>query len=145
MKVEITLQFDVPDNYDLDIVTKILRERIINFDYYNELVQYTFITKPERSIIYKNERLEHLERAISAFNELLEPKSSDRSTEAEHLLAEHHIKARELKNAQKNYPEMEKLYHELNQLKWIGSDEGWDLAITKVREEIAKKLKENNK
>ena len=145
MKVEVTLQFDVPDHSDLDIVAKLLRERIINFDYQKELVQYTFITKPEQSIIYKEERLEHLERAISAFNELLEPKSSDRSMEAEHLLAEHHIKARELKKIQKDYSEIEKLYHELNQLKWLGLDEGWDLAIAKVREEIAKKSKEGNK
>lgn len=95
MKVEVTLQFDIPDESDLDIVPKILRERINNFDYYNEFVQYSFITKPERSILYKNERLEHLERAISAFSELLEPNSSDRSIEAEQLLAQHDLFSRE--------------------------------------------------
>ena len=32
--------------------------------------------------------------------------------------------------------ELKKLHDELNQLKWIGSDEGWDLAILAVQKRI---------
>ena len=95
MKVEVTLQFDIPDIYKTEDILQILRERINNFDYYNEFVQYTPITKPEKSILNKIKRLEHLEQAVSAFNELLEPNSSDRSIEAEQLLAQHDLFFRE--------------------------------------------------
>lgn len=95
MKVEVTLQFEVPDDSDIDIVAPILRERIKDFDYYNELVQWNFITSPDKSILKKEEQLEHLERAISAFKELLQPKSEDRCIEADNLLSQHHIDARE--------------------------------------------------
>ena len=94
MKVEVTLQFEVPDDSDIDIVAPILRERVKDFDYYNELVQWTFITSPDKSILKKEERLEHLERAVSAFKELLQPKE-DRCTEADQLLVNHHKNARE--------------------------------------------------
>ena len=88
MKVEVTLQFEVPDDSDIDVVAPLLRERIKDFDYYNELVQTTFITKPERSIVYKENRLEHLERVISGLQELLlEP--SDRTIEADNFLNLH--------------------------------------------------------
>ena len=95
MKVEVTLQFEVPDNSDIDIVAPILRERVKDFDYYNELVQWNFITSPDKSILKKEERLEHLERAVSAFKELLQPKSEDRCIEANNLLSQHHQKARQ--------------------------------------------------
>lgn len=32
--------------------------------------------------------------------------------------------------------ELKKLYDELNQLKWVGSDEGWDLAIDAIQKRI---------
>lgn len=95
MKVEVTLQFDVPDGSDNDEVSSILRERIKDFDYYNELVSWIFITSPDKSIVFKDAKLEHLERAISAFRELLVPDSCDRSIEADNLLALHHRQARE--------------------------------------------------
>ena len=94
MKVEVTLQFEVPDGSDIDIVAPILRERVKDFDYYNELVQWNFITSPDKSILKKEERLEHLERAVSAFKELLQLKE-DRSVEADQLLCNHHRNARE--------------------------------------------------
>lgn len=95
MKVEVTLQFEVPDDSDIDAVSPILRERIKDFDYKNELVQWTFITKPERSILYKDERLEQLERAISSFKELI---SNKLSIEATNLLSNHNLQVRESKD-----------------------------------------------
>jgi inorganic pyrophosphatase/exopolyphosphatase len=95
MKVEVTLQFEVPDASDIDVVSQILRERIKDFDYYNELVQCVFITTPDKSILKKEDRLEHLERAVSAFKELLIQNPSDRSVEADQLLNTHHRNARE--------------------------------------------------
>lgn len=86
MKVEVTLQFEVPDDSEIDAVAPLLRERIKDFDYYNELIQITFITKPERSIIYKENRLEHLERVISGFQELILEDRDDRSDEANDFL-----------------------------------------------------------
>lgn len=38
--------------------------------------------------------------------------------------------------------ELKKLHDELNQLKWIGSDEGWDLAILAVQKRILELLNE---
>lgn len=141
MKIEVTLEFEIPDNSDIDVIPKLLRERINNFDYQNEYISSTFITSPEKTILYKENRLEHLEQAISAFQELLESNPSNRCIEADQLLYQHHKQSRDLKKTEKDYSELERFYHELNQLKWMGEDEGWDLAITKVREEIAKKLK----
>lgn len=141
MKVQVTLEFEIPDNSDIDAIPKLLRERINNFDYQNEYVSSTFITSPEKTILYKENRLEHLEQAISAFQELLESNPSNRCIEADQLLYQHHKQARDLKKTEKAYTELESFYYELNQLKWMGEDEGWDLAIAKVREEIAKKLK----
>lgn len=86
MKVEVTLQFEVPDDSDLDIVPKILKEIMPEFDYKSDLVQYTFITKPEQSILYKEDRLEHLERVISVLQELL---SAERSIDANNCLSNH--------------------------------------------------------
>ena len=89
MKVEVTLQFDVPDDSDIDVVAPLLRERIKDFDYYNELVQTAFITKPERSILYKENRLEHLERVVSGLQELILEDKDKRSTEANDFLYSH--------------------------------------------------------
>ena len=41
-----------------------------------------------------------------------------------------------IKNKRLNMDELKKLHDELNQLKWIGSDEGWDLAIIAVQKRI---------
>ena len=41
--------------------------------------------------------------------------------------------------------ELKKLYDELNQLKWIGSDEGWDLAILAVQKRILEIIKTQEK
>lgn len=74
MKIEITLQFDVPDDCDLDYPLKILKDRIKDFNYKRDFVQSNFITSPERSILVRDERLEHLERTVSSIknkNELL--------------------------------------------------------------------------
>lgn len=95
MKVEVTLQFEVPDDSPNEVIIPILRERINNFDYINELVQWVLINNPDKSIIAKDIKLEHLERAVSAFKELLQPKSEDRSIEADNLLSQHHRNARE--------------------------------------------------
>ena len=86
MKVEVTLQFEVPDDSDIDIVAPILRKRFKDFDYYNELVQWNFITSPDKSILKKEERLEHLEQAVSAFKELI---SDVKTQEAHNLLCNH--------------------------------------------------------
>ena len=94
MKVEVTLQFDVPDDSDIFTVAPILRELVKDFGYDNKLVQWDFITSPDKSILKKEERLEHLERAVSAFKELLQLKE-DRSVEADQLLSQHHEDARE--------------------------------------------------
>lgn len=142
MKVQVTLEFEIQDNSDAGEILQLLKTRIKNFDYQNEFVSSTFITSPEKTILYKENRLEHLEQAISAFQELLESNPSNRCIEADQLLYQHNKQARDLKKNQKDYTELESFYHELNQLKWIGEDEGWDLAISKVREEIAKKLKQ---
>ena len=93
MKVEVTLQFEVPDESDIEVVYQLLRERIKDFDYYNELVQYTFITRPERASLWKENRLEHLERIVSGLQELLKP--SDRSIEADNFLDTHNRYFRE--------------------------------------------------
>ena len=93
MKVEVTLQFEVPDDSEIDVMYSILRERIKDFDYYNELVKTNFITRPERSILWKENRLEHLERVISGLQELLLP--SDRSIEADNFLNNHNNYFRE--------------------------------------------------
>lgn len=93
MKIEVTLQFEVPDDSDMGTVSQLLRDRIKDFDYHNELVQYTFITKPERSGLWKENRLEHLESVISGFQELLNP--SDRSIEADNFLDTHNRYLRE--------------------------------------------------
>lgn len=37
---------------------------------------------------------------------------------------------------------MLELYEDLGKLKWIGADEGWDLAIEAVRKEILRRLNE---
>lgn len=97
MKVEVTLQFDVPDDSDIFTVVPILRELVKDFGYDNKLVQWDFITSPDKSILKKEERLEHLERAVSAFKELLQLKE-DRSVEADQLLSRHHEDARETHN-----------------------------------------------
>ena len=94
MKVEVTLQFEVPDDSDIFTVAPILRELVKDFGYDNKLVQWDFITSPDKSILKKEERLEHLERAVSAFKELLQLKE-DRSVEADQLLSQHHEDARE--------------------------------------------------
>ena len=142
MKVQVTLEFEIQDDSDAGEILQLLKTRIKNFDYQNEFVSSTFITSPEKTILYKENRLEHLEQAISAFQELLEPNPSNRCIEADQLLYQHHKQARDLKKTKQDYSELESFYHELNQLKWMGEDEGWDLAIAKVREEIAKKLKQ---
>ena len=86
MKVEVTLQFEVPKDCDLDFIIKLLKERIVNFNYKDEFVQYNFITSDKESIVYKTDRLEHLEQSISAFKELI----SDAATqEAYNLLSNH--------------------------------------------------------
>ena len=36
------------------------------------------------------------------------------------------------------------LYNDLGTLKWIGSDEGWDLAIQAVQKEIKKRINNEN-
>lgn len=95
MKVEVTLQFEIPDDSTGEAVIPILRERINDFDYVNELVQFTIINRPDKSILFKDAKLEHLEQAISAFKELLLPDSCDRSIEVDNLLAQHHRQARE--------------------------------------------------
>ena len=95
MKVEVTLQFEVPDDSDINVVAPILRERIKDFDYYNELVQWNFITSPDKSIKVKEINLGQFERAISAFKEMLQPKSEDRCIEVNNLLNQHHQNARE--------------------------------------------------
>ena len=71
MKVEVTLQFEVPEGCELDFIPKLLKERIVDFNYKDELVQYNFITSKTQSITYKTDRLEHLEQAVSAFKEFL--------------------------------------------------------------------------
>lgn len=38
--------------------------------------------------------------------------------------------------------ELKKLYDELNQLKWVGADEGWDLAILAVQKRILELVNE---
>lgn len=35
---------------------------------------------------------------------------------------------------------MKELYEDLGTLKWLGEDEGWDLAIEAVRREILRRL-----
>ena len=97
MKVEVTLQFEVPDDSDIFTVVPILRELVKDFGYDNKLVQWDFITSPDKSILKKEERLEHLERAVSAFKELLQLKE-DRSVEADQLLSRQHEDARETHN-----------------------------------------------
>ena len=72
MKVEVTLQFELPDNSTAEEVIPILRERINNFDYINELVQWVLINNPDKSIIAKDLRLEHLEQTISAVPTLVQ-------------------------------------------------------------------------
>jgi hypothetical protein len=93
MKVEVILQFDVPDDSDIDILPKLLRDRINNFDYHNELVQTCFITRPEKSLLYKEERLEYLERVVSGLKELLY--LENRSIDADNFLSTHNRYLRE--------------------------------------------------
>lgn len=96
MKVEVTLQFEVPDDCELDFIPKLLKKRIVNFNYKNELVQYNFITSDEQSVIYKTDRLEHLEQAVSAFKELL---SGVKTQEAHNLLSNHSSYHRKKRNS----------------------------------------------
>ena len=96
MKIEITLQFDVPDDCDLDYPLKILKDRIKDFNYKRDFVQANFITAPERSILVKEERLEQLERTVSSIKELLNPNQNELSIEASSLLSSHYREAREL-------------------------------------------------
>lgn len=86
MKVEVTLQFEIPEDSELDFIQKLLKERIANFNYKDELVQYNFITSEAQSIIYKTDRLEHLEQVVSAFKELI---SDVKTQEAHNLLSNH--------------------------------------------------------
>ena len=86
MKVEVTLQFEVPEDCELDFIPKLLKERIVDFNYKDELVKYNFITSDEQSIAYKTDRLEHLEQAVSAFKELI---SDVKTQEAHNLLCNH--------------------------------------------------------
>jgi hypothetical protein len=37
--------------------------------------------------------------------------------------------------------DLEKLHDDLNKMKWIGADEGWDNAIKAVRTDIAARIK----
>lgn len=94
MKVEVTLQFEVPDEADIDAVAPIIRERVKDFNYEKEFVQVNFVTSPEQSILKKQDRLEHLEQAVSGFKELLLDKY-DRSTEADNFLYTHNKYFRE--------------------------------------------------
>ena len=41
--------------------------------------------------------------------------------------------------------ELVKLHDELNQLKWIGADKGWDLAISAVQKRILEIIKTQEK
>ena len=86
MKVEVTLQFEVPEGCELDFIPKLLKERIVDFNYKDELVQYNLITSETQSIVYKIDRLEHLEQAVSAFKELI---SDVKTQEAHNLLGNH--------------------------------------------------------
>ena len=95
LDVEVTLKFKIPNNEDfMDSIYKLLRERITNFDYHNELVQYCIITGENRSIKYTQDRLEALERAISLFKESLLPEK-DQTIETSVALSNHHRQARE--------------------------------------------------
>ena len=95
LDVEVTLKFQIPNDENfMDSIYKLLRERIKDFDYKNELVQYSIITGENRSIRYTQDRLEALERAISLFKESLLP-DKDQSSETSIALNNHHRHARE--------------------------------------------------
>jgi hypothetical protein len=95
LDVEVTLKFQIPNDEDfMDSIYKVLKERIKNFDYKNEMVQYSIITGENKSIIYTQDRLEVLERAISLFKESLLP-VADQTIETSNALNNHHKQARE--------------------------------------------------
>ena len=95
LDVEVTLKFQIPsDENFMDSIYKLLRERIKDFDYKNELVQYSILTNQTRGVKYTQERLEKLEGAISLFKESLLP-ADDQHIETTNALGNHHIQARE--------------------------------------------------
>ncbi len=95
LDVEVTLKFQIPNDEDfMDSIYKVLKERIKNFDYKNEMGQYSIITGENKSIIYTQDRLEVLERAISLFKESLLP-TADQAIETSNALNNHHKQARE--------------------------------------------------
>ena len=95
LDIEVTLKFQIPDDENfMDSIYNILKERIKDFDYKKDLVQTTIITDPTKSVVYKDDRLELLERAISLFKESLLP-TADQTIETSNALNNHHKQARE--------------------------------------------------
>ena len=75
MKVEVTLQFEVDEDCDLDTVHQIVKDRIKNFNYKEEFVQWNYIIPGKtQGFIATQERLNQLENAIEVFNENIKRK-----------------------------------------------------------------------
>lgn len=95
-EIEITFKFMVPEN-NVEVhkdVAEFLRTKINNYDYYNELVRFQVLKNSQDGILYKLDRLEQLERAISLNKESLLP-VDEQSVETTIALDNHNKQARE--------------------------------------------------
>lgn len=73
MKVEVTLQFEVDDNCELETVHRILKERVKDFNYKEEFVQWNYIIPGKTmGIIETQDKLRDLEIAANVFKESLD-------------------------------------------------------------------------
>lgn len=69
-KIEITLQFDIPEDFDYDQVNLLMRREFPNYEYRKHFVNAQIITDENQGMLYDKDRLEKLEQRVSLINEM---------------------------------------------------------------------------
>ena len=109
---------------------------------YNEDLEYKVISAPHKDILdawLADNSVEieyHIERDLWAIDKNFIDKYEE---DCEYRLKQQYSSLIESKD-EPSIHLLRHLYHDLGTLKWIGADEGWDLAIEKVREYLSTEL-----
>lgn len=69
-KVEITLQFDVPEDFEYDQINLLMRREFPNYEYKKHFISAQIITDENQGILHDANRLEELEQRVSLMNEM---------------------------------------------------------------------------
>lgn len=70
-QVEITLKFDVPEDFDYDNIPMLMRREFPNYQYKDNFVCAQIITDNSRGALYNQNRLEELEQKTSLIVQML--------------------------------------------------------------------------